>query len=297
MDLPNVTVIVPMYNEEEFVANCLDSLLASDYPRERMEILAIDGRSTDRTLEIVREYALRHCFVRILRNEKRIQAAAMNLGIEAAMGEIILRADAHASYAPDYVRRCVETLESSGAANVGGALTALGRNWQGEAIAIGVTTPFGIGDAHYRYIRSEKWTDTVFPGAWRKATLQNVGGLREDCVVGEDYELNIRLRKRGLGIFLSPSIKCFYYPRRTLAALARQQFRGGFWRVKLLTIHPDRLRLRQVVPPVFLVGLCVCLPVGAFSFRAALVLPGIYAAASLMATARAVGTRRWRSCR
>jgi len=123
---PTVSIIIPLFNEERYISKCLDSILSNDYPQDRLEILLIDGMSTDRSREIVQDYIKRFPFIRLLENPKRIQAAALNIGLQEAMGEIIIRMDAHTLYAPDYISRCVELLEMMEAANVGGLQRAVG---------------------------------------------------------------------------------------------------------------------------------------------------------------------------
>ncbi|MCI0439080.1 MAG: glycosyltransferase family 2 protein, partial [Chloroflexi bacterium] len=259
-ELPLVTVVMPVRNEEQHIAECLGSVIANDYPRDRLEVLVVDGMSTDGTKGIVKGYSQKYPYVRLVENPKRIIPAALNIGIKEARGEIVMRADVHATYAADYIRRCVEMLQATDAANVGGVLSPEGETYMSRAIGLAVTTPFGIGNAYYRYAKREMWVDTVFPGAWRKSTLEAVGGFNEDWAANEDYELNYRIRKHtGKGILLSPSIRCYYHVRSTLKGLARQYFRYGFWKVRTLRAHPESLRWRQLAPPAFVVALAASL--------------------------------------
>ncbi|TCP58977.1 cellulose synthase/poly-beta-1,6-N-acetylglucosamine synthase-like glycosyltransferase [Tumebacillus sp. BK434] len=257
MLMPFVTVIMPVRNEEAYLAGCLDSLFATDYGLERLEVLVIDGSSTDRTLEILAGYQTRYPCLRLLENPRQLQVAALNLGIQAARGEIIVRMDAHSEYPADYIGRCVTLLLASGADNVGGVLEAAGRTPFGKAVALAVTSPFGAGDAKYRTAVQEAWVDTIFPGVWRKTTLQRLGGFQAAWEVNEDYELNYRLRRSGGKILLSPAIRCRYYVREGIGALARQYFRYGHWKVKTLVAHPDSLRWRQLAAPLLVLGLAV----------------------------------------
>ncbi len=253
--LPFVSVIIPLRNEEKFVAQSLDSIVSNDYPRDKMEILVVDGRSTDRSREIVEEYMRKYPFIKLLDNPKKIRVSANNIGIKAARGEIIISMDAHVIYAPDYIRNCVELLQSTGAANVGGLQKAVGYNYLTKAIALATTTPFGIGDAEFRYLKKEKWVDTVYLGAWRKSTLESVGLFNEGWVRNGDYELNYRIRKAGGKILLSPKIRCQYIVRGSLKKLARQYLLYGIWRVKTIKTHPDSIRWRHLIPPALLIWL------------------------------------------
>lgn len=291
LDEPFVSIIIPFRNEEQHLAACLDSVLGKDYPSDRLEILLIDGKSTDGSPEIARGYAQRFPNIRLLDNPRISQAPAMNTGFLEAKGEIIVRMDAHATYASDYISRCVHLLQTTEAENVGGTLRAVGTNYMSRAIAIATTTPFGAGDAFFRFGRSSRWVDTVFPGAWRKNTLKALGGWNEELGLGEDYELNYRLRKSGGRILLSPDIRCWYYVRRSLRELARQYWRYGFRKVKVLVLHPDALRWRHLVPPFFVVAFLVSLGLLPFNWRAGVVVPGVYLIANLTASLIAAFTR------
>ena len=294
MDYPKVTVIIPMRNEERFIGPCLESILANDYPMDRVEILVMDGRSTDRSAQIVLTYAKSHPNIRLLDNPDQIIPAALNLGIRNASGEIIIRADAHAQYAQDYIRQCVELLLETGAGSVGGAARARGTSYLSWAISYAVSSRFGSGDAKYRYSNKEEWVDTVFIGAWRRETLERVGGFNVDWLINEDYEFNVRLRKMGYKILLSPRIRCEYFVRDSLSKLARQYFRYGFWKVKTLKAHPESLRWRQLAAPCFVVALMIsllCLP---FSLRAGLIIPLVYSVSNLLAGILISIRRGWR---
>lgn len=290
-DLPFVSIIMPMRNEEKYIGRCLDSVLANDYPAERMEIIIADGMSDDASPQVVRRYAEQHPHIRLLDNPKRIIPSALNVGIQAAQGEIVIRMDCHAVYDPDYVRQCVALLEKTGAANVGARACPVGESYVGRAIAAAVSHPFGVGDAHYRVSEKDQWVDTAFNGAWWKKTLEEIGGYDEEWLVNEDYELNWRIRQAGGGVYYSPSVRAKYFVRGSLWHLFRQYCRYGFWKVKTLRAHPTSLRWRQLVPPMFLVGLIASLALAPLYWPVALIIPGLYAAASLVASIHCALTR------
>jgi len=291
---PFVTTIIPMCNEERYITRCLDSVLTNDYQKGRLETLAIDGMSTDRSRDIVQDYANRYPFLHLLDNPKRIVPAALNIGIREAKGEIIIRMDAHALYAPDYIRRCVELLETMEAANVGGLQRAVGTDYISKAIAIAITTPFGIGNAYFRYAEKEMSVDTVYLGAWRKSTLEALGGFNEEWVINEDYELNYRLRKAGGKILLSPKIRCWYYVRPSLTKLVQQYFRYGFWKVKTLVTYPDSLRWRQLSPPTLVVALLLSLGILPINQMSGIAVPALYLSANLVASIWIASRREWK---
>lgn len=294
MSLPFVSVLIPMHNEERHIARCLNSILANDYPQDRLEILVMDGMSTDRSRDIVREYAQRYPFILLLDNPRRIVPTALNIGIREAGGGIIVRMDAHTLYGSDYIRRCVEALETTEAANVGGVQRAVGADYISNAIAIAITTPFGSGKAYFRYAEKSMWVDTVYLGAWRKSTLEALEGFNEEWEANEDYELNFRLRKGGGRILLSPEIESWYYVRPSLKALARQYFRYGFWKVKTLVTYPDSLRWRQLAPPALVVALLLSLGLLPVSRIVGVAVPLLYLTANLLASIWTAARRGWR---
>ena len=291
---PTVSILIPMFNEERYIEICLDSVLANDYPQELMEIIVIDGMSTDRSREIVNAYSSKHPFVHLIDNPKRIQSAGLNLGINAANGKVILCMNAHTMYAVDYVKQCVEALETTGADNVSGVQNAVGTSYVSGAIAVAITTPFGIGDARFRYSNKQQWVDTVFPGAWYKNTLERIGGFNEEWVINEDYELNYRLRKAGGKILLCPRIQCQYYVRSTIPSFVRQYFRYGYWKVRTLVAHPASLRWRHIIAPIFAAVLLLSALAIFVSWRIGIVIPIIYSVACIIASLRAAGNTSWK---
>lgn len=246
---PRVSVVLPTLNERAFIRDCLDSLLAQDVAID--EILVCDGGSTDGTREIVKVAALN---VRLLDNPRVTAAAAMNIGIEAASGEIICRADAHTVYAPDYVRRCVEALETTGAANVGGRMVPVGTTRFGRAVAAVTSSPFGVGPGRFHYADRIQDVDTVYLGCWRRDTLVSLGGYDEHSLqwAAEDQELNFRLRRSGGRIVLDPSIRSWYFPRETPRALARQYANYGVAKASTLAKHRTLPTWRPLAPAALL---------------------------------------------
>jgi len=279
-----VSVIIPCRNEEKFISMCLDSIIAQNYPKNKLEVLVIDGMSNDRSPEIVLEYAKHYPFVQFLENPKLIAPTALNIGIREARGEIIVRIDAHATYETNYIDQCVTLLQTTDATNVGGMQRAVGTDYVSNTIAIAITHPFGIGDAKFRYSNREEWVDTVYLGSWYKKSLESLGGFNEEWVVNQDYELNYRLRKSGGKILLSPKICCHYYVRSSLKKLAFQYFRYGFWKVKTIVKHPNSLRWRQLVPPVFVLTLIVSFALVPFFHIYGMVVPGLYVISNLVAS-------------
>ena len=258
--MPFVSVVMPIRNEARYISGSLGSVLAQDYPSDRMEVIVVDGMSDDNTRVFVQQLAERAkaqggSSVTLLDNPSRIVPPAMNIGIRHSRGDVIVRVDGHTILEHDYVRQCVLKLQQSNADNVGGLMRAIGDNYLAKAIAVATSTPFGIGNSSFHYANAEKVVDTVYMGAFRRDTLFRVGLFNEAMVRHQDYELNYRIRKHGGTILLSPSIRSHYYVRNSLRKLWKQYYQYGCWKGILLRNHPDSLRWRHAIPPLFVMSL------------------------------------------
>jgi glycosyltransferase involved in cell wall biosynthesis len=288
---PFVTIAIPCFNEERHIEACLEDVLAQDYPADSMEVLVADGLSTDRTPDILREIAARHPQrLRVLDNPRRLQAPAMNAMIAAARGEVIVRMDVHARYAPDYVRQCVAVLEETGADNVGGAQRAVAETWFQRALCAALDSPLGVGGARYRDPETEGFVDTVFLGAFRRAVLDRVGGYDDNAVTNEDAELNQRILDAGGKVFLSRKIVVNYTPRGSFRSLARQYFKYGKGRARTLLKHRRYPTIRPALPFLMVVGGVTLLVVPPLRLLAPIAF-GVYGAAALAEAVR-VSRRR-----
>ena len=296
-DLPTVTVIMPVYNEAAYIRNSLGAVLNQNYCHELLEILVVDGGSEDETREIAAELLRDRLTGKILDNPHRIQAAALNIGIVAATGDVIIRVDGHTIIAPDYVSTCVDFLRQGKAENVGGLMRPLGTTYAGQGIALATTSPFGIGGSKFHYSDREQVVDTVYLGAYWRTTFDEIGLYDEAVNINEDYELNYRLRQAGGRILLSPAIKSTYTPRSSLPALGRQYFIYGRQKVRTLQKHPASLRWRQIVAPLFVLILGGTFLLSFFSTAALglfVLALGSYLLANLVASTIAVSANNWR---
>jgi succinoglycan biosynthesis protein ExoA len=295
---PLVSVLVPMRNEERFIEACLRSLAAQDYPRDRFEVLVIDGESTDRSADIVRQFADRSDLdVRLLDNPAQKTAPGLNLGLEAARGEVIVRVDAHAEVAPDFLSQNIAALRETDADAVGGPIESVAEGLVGEAIALAMSSPFGVGNAAFRYSREPQYTDTVAFAAYRRDVFERIGGFAEDIDYGEDDEFNYRLGEAGGKIFLTPKIRSVYHTRSSLPALFRQYHAYGRAKVQVLRRHPAQARLRQFVPASFvgvLGGLSLASPFIRPLRRALPLVLNLYLAATLVGSLRIAAKKGWR---
>ncbi len=248
MTEPTVTVVVPTFREEVHIDRTLDAVRAQTYP-EIVEVLVVDGRSDDRT----REFARRAGAI-VLDNPDRVQAAALNVGIAAATGDVIVRVDGHCTLAADYVERCVDALATSGAAMVGGAMTPVAADGWAATIAVAMASPVGAGPARFHIGGDAGWVDTVYLGAYRTDDARSVGGYATDVGVNEDAEFAVRMGERG-GVWFDPSIRSEYVPRSTPGAVARQFWRYGRSRAVTVRRHPRSLAVRQLASPLLLLAL------------------------------------------
>ena len=251
---PLVTIAMPAYNEEHYIAACIASVQAQDYPRELVEILIADGRSTDRTREIVARLAAEDPRIKLIDNPERLQAAGLNKLVRAAQGEVIVRMDVHCEYAPDYVRTCVETLERTGADNVGGAQRAKAKTFFQRALCAALDSPLGVGGAKYRSADAEGFVDTVFLGAFRRKVFETVGLWDPGAITNEDAELNQRLLDTGGQIYLSRDIVVHYFPRDSFRSLARQYYKYGIGRARTLLKLGSFPNVRPALPFLMVVG-------------------------------------------
>ena len=293
-NLPFVSVIVPVFNEERYIQACLDSVLEQDYPEDHYEVIVADGGSTDGTRAIVESAAALHPSVRLIDNPGRTQAHGLNLGILASRGEYIARQDGHAEWSAHHLRRSIDLLLETGADNVGGRVDGEGSTTTGRAIACAMRSPFGVGGARYRYSNRLEDLPTVFPGTFRRSAFERVGLYDEAYPPHEDYELNHRIRETGGRVLFSPDIPTRYHVRESIRALGHQYFRYGRSKVRVARASPGVIRPYHLVAPAF-VGVVPVMGLLARTRRGrriAAVGATMYAAACLVAGVKASAGER-----
>jgi succinoglycan biosynthesis protein ExoA len=256
-----VSVIIPCYNEEATIRLMLQALLGQSYPREALEVVIADGLSTDRTREEVAAFKQQNpdLALRVVDNPRKNIPAGLNIALAAARGSVIVRMDAHSVPCPDYIARCVADLEEGLGDNVGGVwdIRAGGPGWIARSIAAVAAHPLGVGDARYRYTSQAGAVDTVPFGSFYRKLVERIGQFDESLLTNEDYEFNVRVRRNGGKVWLDPAIRCEYYAREDLAALARQYWRYGYWKQRMLRRYPGTIRWRQALPPLFVLSILV----------------------------------------
>jgi GT2 family glycosyltransferase len=256
--LPFVSVIVPCRNEAGFIARCMDSILATEYPHDRVEVVVVDGRSDDGTREILADYQQRSSLIRVLDNAARITPTALNIAVRAARGEVIARLDAHASYPSVYLPRLVAALEESGADSVGGVIVTLPADDSpaSQAIAIGMSHPFGVGNSRFRIgTMTRRAVDHVPFFCCRREVFDRVGLFDEELVRNQDGEFSSRVIRSGGKILLVPDVHSFYYARNSLAKLVRTFYQYGYFKPLSARKVGRVMTVRQLVPSTFLLAL------------------------------------------
>jgi succinoglycan biosynthesis protein ExoA len=264
--IPRVSIIVPCLNEQNTICQLLDAIYAQTYPREELEVIVADGLSTDQSRPRINDFREEHpdLLLRVIDNSKRTIPAGLNCAISEAKGEYIVRLDAHSAPRPDYVARCVEALEQGSGDLVGGVwdIQPGSEGWMPKSIAIAAAHPLGVGDARYRYTTYAQVVDTVPFGAFRRSLVDEIGQYNENLLTNEDYEFNLRLRRTGGVVWLDPSIRSAYFARASLKDLARQYWRYGYWKARMLSRFPGSIRWRQAIPPGFVLSLLFFLILG-----------------------------------
>lgn len=263
-----VSVVVPCYNERNTIQALLIGLINQTYPLSKIEIIISDGFSTDGTRDVIQRFCEEHLelSLRIVDNPDRHIASGINRGIEAAIGEFIVRLDAHSVPDPNYIAYCVEALSQGIADNVGGVWEIIpgGEGVIAHSIAAAASNPLAVGDARYRYAKEPAYVDTVPFGSFRKSLVQKIGLFDETLLTNEDYEFNTRIRSTGGKIWMDPKIRSKYYARSSIIALAKQYWRYGYWKARMVRKFPGSLRWRQAIPPLFVSCLLACWVSGIF---------------------------------
>lgn len=262
-----VSVIIPCRNEEKYIERCLDSVIKQDYPKEKMEVLVIDGRSEDRTRKIIDKFKIQNSLgrsgdaefkIKTLDNPQKFTPFGLNIGIKNAQGEIIVRMDAHADYEKDYISKCVKYLKKYNADNVGGIMVTLprGNTFVAKAIALALSHPFGVGGSVFRKGSKEiKWVDTVFGGCYKKEVFDKIGLFNEKLIRSQDMEFNLRLKKAGGRILLVPEIISYYYPKSNLRDFFIHNIKDGIWAILPLKFVKTPFKIRHYLPLFFILTL------------------------------------------
>lgn len=264
-----VSVICPFYNEERYVRPCVESILRQDFPKTDMEVLFVDGMSTDGSRRLLDSYCSQYPFMKVLDNPDRIVPCAMNLAIAQSSGEFILRLDMHAAYETNYVSALVSRSEELNAANVGCPMqtNVLHKTSVSLAIREVLCNRFGVGNATFRLgVDKVKEVDTVPFGCFLRSVFEKYGLYDVRLVRNQDIELNKRIVRNGGKIFIVPDTSCTYFAREKYSALAKNNFQNGKWNILTVfyTKEFQSLSLRHFVPLLFLCSLVIPSLLGLF---------------------------------
>lgn len=251
-----VSVVMPVLNEEKYIKGCIESLLKQDYPTEYMEWIFVDGCSSDRTVELLQDFQKQYPgLILIINNPQRIVPFAMNTGISVSKGKYIVRLDAHADYATDYISKCVHYLDTTDADNVGGVAETKSNGFIGDCIARMLSSKFGVGNSGFRTNGKTGYVDTVPFGAFRREIFSKYGGYDERLVRNQDNELNYRIRKNGGKILLCDDIHLSYYCRDSIHGISDMARKNGMWNIITMKLCPGAMGVRHFIPLIFVISI------------------------------------------
>jgi cellulose synthase/poly-beta-1,6-N-acetylglucosamine synthase-like glycosyltransferase len=256
--LPRISVVIPMYNEESHIADCLNALLKQDYPSELLEIHVVDGASQDNSSKVVwEEFVSIGVPVQLHHNPDRKIPHSLNIGLNAATGQVLVILGAHAEVEPDFLKYNVENLRRAGVACAGGTLVNAGRTETQRSIGAVMGHPFALASAPHRFRKRPGFTRTVAFGAYRMEIFDEIGKFEEHGEISEDAELNLRILQAGYKIYYDPRVRTVYYPRRSLRALFRQMATYGILRASMYRKHRHGLSWLHFLPPLALTLLII----------------------------------------
>lgn len=256
MNSTTVTVVIPCRNEKDYILPCVRSVLHNNYPREKIEVIVCDGMSDDGTFELLKKFAEKNLQLKVLVNERRTTPYALNLGIKNSKGDVVIILGAHAEMHGNYLNTCVNILkEKPDVWCCGGVLKNEAKDETGEIVSLAMTSPFGVGSAHFRTGAKEGYVDTVAFGAYRKEVFSLIGLFDEELTRNQDDEFNYRLTKAGKKIWLATDTSIKYFVRGSWKKLWSQYFQYGYWKVFVNRKHKMVTTFRQLIPFFFVLFL------------------------------------------
>jgi glycosyltransferase involved in cell wall biosynthesis len=251
------SIVIPCLNEEDIIAQCLDSILKQEYDPDLIEIITVDGLSTDRTQSIINQYQKDYPNIKYFSNPDRKTPKALNIGIRNSKSEVVVILGAHTSIDKKFIYYNNKFLNQKNVDVCGGTQINAGMNYIQKAIGITMEVPFAMASAAYRWSKKEQYVDTVVYAAYKRKLFEKIGYFEEEFTISEDAELNWRIRQAGYKIFYSPKIKTYYYPRKSIFKFIKQMFRYGILRVNVLKKHIDSIKIVHLIPPIFVFSIII----------------------------------------
>jgi len=279
-----ISVILPIFNEIKYIEKTINSILSQDFPKNKLEIIIVDGMSFDGTREKVNNFKKFNSNIILIDNPEKIVPTGFNRALNIAKGEIIIRVDGHTILENDYINNCVRLLKEKNASNVGGRMNVVWDNIFDGVVAMATSSRFGIGNAAFHYAKKGQYVDTVYLGAWKKSIFNEIGGFDQELVRNQDDEFNFRLIQSGAKIWLDPKIKSNYHPRNSIYKLLKQYFQYGFYKVRVAQKRKGISSWRQLAPLTFVLGLFTSIIVIKFSKLPLILILTLYTSLNLIAT-------------
>ena len=250
--LPLVSIVMPIRNEQEFISDCLSAVLNQDYPKDKIEIIIVDGLSDDGTMDVLNNFSNEYNRIKIYTNHNKIVSTALNIGIKSSNGEIIIRIDGHTIIDSNFVSQNIKLLKTHpNAWIVGGPIIHRGRNYFSKATAYTMSSYIGVGNASHRKSNYEGYAEgAVFP-AIRRFVFDKVGYFDEHFVRNQDDEFNFRVKKSGGNIYISPTVSHVYFVRESPINLFKQYYQYGFWKSEIMKKHRRPISIRHLIPLLF----------------------------------------------
>ena len=258
----DISIIIPCRNEENYIRDCLLSVINNDYPNNKLEIIVVDGISEDKTINIVKELAKQHLEIKLITNPHKTAPQAFNLGINASSGEYILIIGAHAEYPKDYISKLLKHHKTLDADNIGGVLITdvKNHNKKSDSIIAVLSNKFGVGDASFRTGTKEIISvDTVAYGCYKRQVFEDFGLFNEKLIRNQDIEYNKRLIKANRKIYLVPDVECKYFARETFRSISKNNFQNGLWNILTVyyTKNFESLSIRHFIPLIFVLSIAL----------------------------------------
>ncbi len=255
---PSVSVILPVRNEKEFICNTLESILAQDYPKEKIELIVADGNSSDSTLYQVEKFKKKFNNIKILHNKHKTMPKGFNLALNYSRSDIIVMLGGHSVLPKNYISKSVENLKNYNSSCAGGVIQATGDGFWGDVIARSISSIFGVGNVSFRLINSKSgYVDSIPFGCYKRSIFDIIGGLDEELVRNQDDEFNFRMNQSGYKIWQDSSLVTKYFCRFSLKKLFNQYLHYGLYKVRVIQKRRALISFRHIIPSLFLISLFI----------------------------------------